>query len=253
MNSNNKINSQVVTKKYTVKLKDFEGPLDLLLHLIKTSEVNIYDISISEITEQYLEYLKLLVHLDIENISEFVEMASTLILIKSKTLLPIEVEYEEEEIETKEKLIQKLLEYQKYKFVAGILEMKAEESIIIPKRDDSKMLFDLQKENDLNWKSLSIIDLIGAFVKVLNSKENETSYELSLFEFSVEDKINSIKELLTYKERFNFFEIINEEMPKIEIICIFLAILELVKQEVIVIQQHKIFGDITIVRKYNSN
>ena len=127
--------------------------------------------------------------------------------------------------------------------------MKAEEFIIIPKKQDSKMLFDLQKDNDLNWKSLSIIDLLSAFVKVLNSKENETEYEVSIFEFSVEDKIKSIQELLNSKERFNFFEIVYEEMPKIEIICIFLAVLELVKQELISVQQHKIFGDITIVKK----
>lgn len=248
------MDSQITSKKYSVKLKEFEGPLDLLLHLIKNSEINIYDISISEITEQYLEYLKLLLHLDIDNIAEFVEMASTLVLIKSRTLLPVEVEYEEEEIETKDKLIEKLLEYQKYKIAAGILEIKAEESILIPRRQDSKMLFDIYNDNEYNWKPVSIIDLLGAFVKVLNSKQEETTYEVTIFEISVEEKINSIHNLLKDKERFNFFEIINEEMPKIEIICIFLALLELVKQGEISIQQHKIFGDINIVKKEkNSN
>jgi len=244
-----KITNTTAQKKYTVKLKDFEGPLDLLLHLIKNAEINIYDISISEITEQYLEYLKMLVQLDIDNIAEFVEMAATLVLIKSKTLLPVEVEYEEEEEETKEKLIEKLLEYQKYKIAAGILEMKAEESLIIPRREDSKMLFDLQNDDESNWKSISIIDLLSAFVKVLNSKQEEMPYEINVLEYSVEEKIKNIHNLLKNKERFNFFEVIDENMPKIEIICIFLAILELVKQQEILIQQHKIFGDITIVKR----
>ncbi|MBQ2125890.1 MAG: segregation/condensation protein A, partial [Spirochaetales bacterium] len=105
---------------YTVKLKEleFEGPLDLLLFLVKKAEIDINDISISEITSQYLSYLSLLMDMDLDNISEFIEMAATLIYIKSRSLIPVEHDYEEDEQDPRDELIQRLLEYQKYKFQA---------------------------------------------------------------------------------------------------------------------------------------
>jgi segregation and condensation protein A len=235
--------------KYNVKLREFEGPLDLLLHLVKNSEINIYDIPIAEITKQYLNYLALLVVLDLDNISEFVEMASTLVLIKSKTMLPIEVEYDEDDADPREELIAKLLEYQKYKIAAGLLDSRANESMDINRRDNDPVLFDLDEEVDSNWKSLSVIDLISAFAKILNNKETDTSLEVTMFDFTVEDKINFIIELLDKNESFNYFDIIAARMSKIELVCTFLAILELVKQGKISVRQHIIFGDIHIVKR----
>jgi segregation and condensation protein A len=228
----------------------FEGPLDLLLHLIKNSEINIYDIQIAEITRQYLEYLALLVELDLDNISEFVETAATLILIKSKTMLPIDVEYEESGEDPRAELIQKLLEYEKYKIAAGLLEMREEENIPIIKREVTPKLFKDDEEETDNWKQLSIIDLLGAFARLLNeSEQDEEEFEVLLVDYTVEDKITTITELLDNRDHFNYFEIIKKAMPKVELVCIFLALLELVKKGRIGVRQHKIFGDIEIVKK----
>ena len=240
--------------KYKVKLDIFEGPLDLLLHLTKTSEIDIYDIPLADITNQYLIYLSFLVYLDLDNITEFVEMATTLILIKTRAMLPIEFEFDEEEEDPREGLISTLLEYQKYKIAAGILEIKGEESIPIIKRSDEPFLFHVDDEEDSNWKQLSVLDLIGAFAEVLNkSKESETTLEVVLYNYTVDDKIIYIKKILEDKDSFNYFEIIRDGMPKLELICTFLAILELVKLGMVVVRQHIIFGDIYIVKRNMEN
>lgn len=239
---------------YMVKLKEFEGPLDLLLYLIKNSEVDIYDISISEITSQYLSYMSLLISMDLDNISEFIEMAANLIYIKSKALLPVEVNYEDDGHEAlREDLIVKLLEYQKYKIASVTLEEMADDSHYIPRKNSELQLFPIEEDDDSNWKPLSIIDLVGAFADVLNKKSAEpkpsVGIQIETLECSVEDKIEFISELLSDKEYFSYFEIVNENMSKVELVCTFLAVLELVKQGEIMIRQHKIFGDINIVRK----
>ena len=236
---------------YKVKLDNFEGPLDLLLHLTKTSEIDIYNIPIAEITKQYLIYLSFLVYLDLENITDFVDMASVLLLIKSKALLPNELEYDEDEEDPRLDLISTLLEYQKFKIAAGLLESKSEESIPLIKKSNEQVLFDLETEGqDENWKQLSVLDLIGAFVEVLNKNtESDIGLEILLYDYSVDDKIVYINDLLKEKESFNFFEIIKDNMPKIELVCTFLAILELVKNRIISVRQHLIFGDIQIIKR----
>lgn len=252
MSDNLNVNSNIKDNdNYKVKLDNFEGPLDLLLHLTKTSEIDIYNIPIAEITKQYLIYLSFLVYLDLENITEFVDMASILLLIKSKALLPNELEYDEDEEDSRLDLISTLLEYQKFKIAAGLLESKSEESIPLIKKSNEPVLFDLEDDRqDNNWKQLSVLDLIGAFVEVLNkNNESDIGLEILLFDYSVDDKINYIKELLQQKDSFNFFEIIKDNMPKIELVCTFLAILELVKNRIISVRQHLIFGDIQIVKR----
>ena len=164
----NSLIESVNKEKYYVK--DFDCPLDVLLHLVKTSEINIYDISISKITSEYLEYLKHLMTMDLDNISEFVEMAATLVYIKSRTMLPVEVNYEEDEEDPRDKLIEQLLEYQKYKIAAKQLEDVDDDVVPIVRKKDDLMLFNLDEEKDSNWKDLSVMDLITAFAKVLNTK-----------------------------------------------------------------------------------
>ncbi len=239
------------TSKYKVKVGDFEGPLDLLLYLIRNSEINIYDIQIAEITRQYLEYLSLLIDMDLDNISEFIEMAATLIYIKSRTLLPVDMDFDgDEEEDLKGDLIAKLLEYQKYKIASGVLEERTDEVDILYKKNNEPLLFDTSEDEDVNWKPLSIIDLVGAFAGVLNNKTDKSSdYEIEKMEYSVEDKIFYLKAILDENENFNYFDVVNSSMSKTELICTFLAILELVKQGFIMIRQHKIFGDIQIVHK----
>ena len=238
------------SQKYKVKIKEFEGPLDLLLHLVKNSEINIYEISIAEITGQYLEYMALLVTMDLENIADFIDMASTLILIKSRTLLPVDVKYEEDEEDPREELIAKLLEYQKFKIAAGVLEERSDEVNIVAKKNEP-VLFDVSEDDESNWKPLSILELVGSFANVLNKnyQVKEKKYEIEHLEFTVEDKINYIASLLKGRGSFNFFEIIHENMHRMELVCTFLAILETVKKGMISAKQHKIFGDIYIVKR----
>ena len=240
---------QKTKNSYQVKIKEFEGPLDLLLDLVKTSEINIYDINISDITKQYLDYMELLIEYDLDNMSEFIDMAATLILIKSRSMLPIEVDYDEDEDDPRAQLIAKLLEYQKYKIAAGLLDSIDDESVLSIRKNDEPMLFDVDEDNESNWRSLTVIDLITAFAKALNTNTEDSSMKVTLLEFTVEDKIIRIIDKLKDKESFDYFELINEKMSKLEIVCSFLAILELVKKGAIAVKQHKIFGDIHIVKR----
>ncbi len=236
------------TIKYLVKIveQDFEGPLDLLLHLVKTSEINIYDISISEITNQYLEYLKILMEFDLNNIAEFVEMATNLILIKTRAMLPIEISYENSE-ELKTDLINKLLEYQKYKIAAEMLEERIEDSVPFIESRSEVMLFDEEDIGEVNWKPLTVVDLVSSFSKILNKKRvTDDSFEVTMLNFSVEEKIDQIMQKFDGKEHFNYFDLIYDSMSRIELVCLFLAILELVKKGAVSIMQHIIFGDIHI-------
>ena len=238
------------TDKYQVQVGEFDGPLDLLLQMVKSSEINIYDISISDITAKYLEYLHTLITMDLDNISDFVEMAATLVYIKSKTMLPVEVVYEEDEEDPREKLIERLLEYQKYKIAAKQFEDADDEIVPIVRKKDDLMLFNANEDKDSNWKDLSVLDLITAFAQVLNTKSKEEhQMQIGKMEYSVEDKINVIFNKLETTDRFNFFEFIDSSMPKQEVICSFLALLELVKQGAISLRQHVIFGDIQIFKR----
>lgn len=236
---------------YTVKLKEFEGPLDLLLYLVRNSEVSIYDICISEITGQYLAYMSLLITLDLENVSDFIEMAATLIYIKSKTLLPVDSEFGVEEDESpREDLIAKLLEYQKYKIASGILEERSDDTNFIVRKNSDPILFNVDDDSDENWQPLSIIELVSAFAEVLDKKNKKpVEYEIERMDFTVEEKIIFLQGMLKEHESFNYFAVVNEDMSKVELVCTFLAILELVKLGYMMIRQHKIFGDIHIVRK----
>jgi len=238
-------------KNYKVKLDKFEGPLDLLLHLTKTSEIDIYDIPISQINQQYLAYLALLVYLDLDNLMDFIEMASTLILIKSQTMLPIELTFDEDENDPRKELISTLLEYQKYKIAAGLLERKSEESIPLISRNNDTILFEFEDGSDENWKQLTILDLIGAFAEILNKNENkEPEVEVSIYKYTIDDKINFIKKFLESRDNFNYFELIRPNMPKLELVCTFLGLLELVKSGLIIVRQHIIFGDIHIFKRH---
>ncbi len=238
---------------YTVKLKEleFEGPLDLLLFLVKKAEIDINDISIAEITSQYLSYLSLIIDMDLDNISEFIEMAATLIYIKSRSLLPVENDYEEDEQDPRDELIQRLLEYQKYKIASGVLEDCSEESLYIPRKGSGTSLFPVEK-TEKELEALSVLDLVSAFAEIMKRKSavpKKNSYEIEKLECTVEEKICFVRSILTDRNDFRYFEIINNDMSKVEIACCFLAVLELVKQGEAVIRQDVLFGDIFVVKK----
>lgn len=241
---------------YRVQLPIFEGPLDLLLHLIKKEELDIYDIPIAKITEQYLEHLEVMKLLDLDIAGEFILMAATLIHIKSKMLLPSDGQEEEyiEEADPREELVKRLLEYRKFKEAAGELkDMKLKQADTftrIPIIERPKVeKFD---DGELGFEA-SLFDLITAFSKVLKEIPKDAFHNVIKDEFSVSDKIHDILHVLVEKKIVNFRSLFCSEDGKTlksrdEIVSTFLAILELVKLKEIVVMQKDPFGEIELTR-----
>lgn len=241
-----------------VKLNVFEGPLDLLLHLIEKNKVNIYDIPIVTITEQYLEYVNNMEGEDLDVMSEFLVMAATLIKIKSKMLLPKDEEDPEDEEDPREELVRRLLEYKMYKYAAGELkdleiegnkaffkkatiptEVKNVKQEVDPYELISKADVDLQKLNEI-FKSVmrKQVDKVDP----IRSKFKEIERE----EISLEEKMAEVREEVRGLEGINFRTLLEMQASKMNIIVTFLAILELMKIGAIAIRQEDIFGEIII-------
>jgi len=226
-------------------------PLDFLLSLVRRYEINIYDIPIAFITEQFLQYIALLERLDLEVASEFVVMAANLIVIKSRMLLPREFDDDERE-DPRADLVAQLLEYQKFKAAAQILEESESVSRAVLERKMGQITFDFPGD-DNNWVDVKLFDLVSAFSRLMTRGDEEdrpAPYYPVLDDFEddydPEEKITQISTLLEIHERIEFGDIITPGMQRGEIIIIFLAILNMIKRGLIVVQQHKLFGDITI-------
>jgi segregation and condensation protein A len=213
---------------YTFRLEGFEGPLDLLLHLIQKNELDIFNIPIALVTEQYLEYLQLMKVLNLDIAGEYLLMASTLLHIKSKMLLPKSSEGEEEEEEDpRAELVRRLLEYQKYKQAAGELEKRP-----MLDRDVFIRLIPLEggEEPEEERIEVSLLGLIEAFRQVLERVKSESVHEVILEHLSVEDKIEELLGLLESEKRsMVFHRLFPEQASRKVIIITLLAILELVK------------------------
>jgi len=235
---------------YKVKLPIFEGPLDLLLYLVKKDHLNIYDIPISQVTEQYLAYLNLMQLLDLNIVGDFLVMASTLMQIKSKMLLPAEENPQEEQEDPRAELVKKLLEYEKFKEIAESLRQKEIEQREMFKRpkaeqEPQKDIEDIQKET---YFEASIFDLLTAFSKALEGIPKELFYQVIKDEFTVEEKVHQILHLLLKHESLAVSELFSEAKNKIDIVVTFLALLELIRMKEIVARQSSLFSDIQIVR-----
>jgi len=235
---------------YKVKLNFFEGPLDLLLFLIKKDRIDIYDIPIAKITEQYLSYLELMKLLDLDIAGEFLVVAATLMHIKSRMLLPPEEsELDEDEMEDpRDELVRKLLEYKKYKEAAFQLqEMRDRNRELFLRKGLGDRNSFIPGEND-DYFEASLFDLINAFRKVLKGIPRETFHEVIKDKFTVSDKIHSIYHLLSRDNKILFSELFGSAGSKSEVVAIFLAVLELVKMKEIVVMQRGFFGEIEILR-----
>ena len=237
--------SSVKKAPYTVRLKMFEGPLDLLLHLIHKNELDITNISISLITEQYLEYLKLMKVLNLDIAGEYLLMASTLLFIKSKTLLPISSEEEEAEGEDpRAELVRRLLEYQKFKEAAAELEKRPMLDRDVFIRSTSMEIEDVGEEERVD---VSLFELVEAFRKILERVKTEEFHEVILDRLTVEEKIQEILSLLQKEKRsISFHLLFPEQASRRVIIITFLAILELVKMKLVRIFQLAPFETIRV-------
>lgn len=239
--------------KYEVHLESFEGPLDLLYHLIEKEKIDIYDIPISKITDQYINHINTMKELDLEVTSEFLVMASTLIEIKSKMLLPKvkkEKLEDEEEIDPREELVKKLIEYKKYKEAS--LELKNRE--ITHKKIYYKAMEEIDYyEDDISFDNVDLNKLITLYEKILakciDFEENIDFKEIKRDEITIEESIRDVLYMLRIKKEIKFEELFKSSTTKSRVVTTFLAILELIKQKNILIRQKENFSEIFIELK----
>ncbi|MCC2683375.1 MAG: segregation/condensation protein [Paenibacillaceae bacterium] len=243
--------------KVLYKLDAFEGPLDLLLHLIDKAEVDIYDIPIKQITEQYMEFVQTMQELKLDIASEFLVMAATLLSIKSKLLLPkppvVEEDAElfDEGEDPRDELVRRLIEYRKYKEMAGQLrDMEQERSLLYTKEADDLTPF-VQQQVINPVKGLAAFDLVILFQKALRKMASRNVVaKIRRDEISVKDRIRELSDLLSRSEgQILFSSLFDEELTREEIVVTFLALLELMKMKRIVCYQHGLFADIVIQTK----
>jgi len=234
---------------YKVRLEIFEGPLDLLLYLVKKDHLNIYDIPIAQVTEQYLKYIELMRLLDLDIAGEFLVMAATLMQIKSKMLLPAEeTQSNEEEEDPRAELVRRLLEYEKFKEVAESLRQREAGQQEIFKRPKSELNKIEAGDTGEVYFEASIFDLINAFTKALEEVPKDLFYEVIKDEFTIEGKVHEILHLMMVESRKRVAELFAKAKNKMEIIVTFLAILELIRLKEIVILQKGLFGEIEMMR-----
>jgi len=238
---------------YKVKLEVFEGPLDLLLYLIKRDELEIYDIPIARITEEYLAYLNLMKLLDLDVAGEFLVMSATLMHIKSHMLLPQEAPLEDmaEELDPRAELIQRLLEYQKFKEAARTLGEREEEHRRVFARGGTLERPPDEGEGKQQFFEANLFDLISAFSRALDNVPRELFYEIIKDEVTVEDKMHDIIHWLLDNDSALLSELFITARSKIEIIATFLAVLELIRLKEIIAYQDENFGDIKLERNLN--
>ena len=237
------------TTDYAIKLDIFEGPLDLLLYLIKKNEIDIYNIPVALVTEQYLQYLKMIKSLNLDLAGEYLVMASTLIHIKSKMLLPEPEEPEEEEEEDpRAELVRQLLEYQAFKEAATNLGERP-----ILERDVFTRTAFLPEETEKSTATeeelieVSIFELIEAFHRLVSRIDKKELLEIDLEKMSLTDIINGIMERLANEKNLTFDELLGERKERWRIIYTFLALLELVKLRMVKAYQTSAFGVIRIL------
>ncbi|MGE8204383.1 segregation/condensation protein A [Heyndrickxia sp. NPDC080065] len=242
--------------EYNVKIDAFEGPLDLLLHLINRLEIDIYDIPMAEISEQYLIYIHAMKVLELDIASEYLVMAATLLAIKSKMLLPKQEEEWEEDFEYEEDprddLVEKLIEYRKYKEAAGELKQMEQDRgqmFTKPPSDLSEYMKDIQ--SDHLQGDITIYDMIGALNKLLRRKklQKPLSTKITRQEISIESRMEEILNTLTVESGKRNFLSLFPVLEKKHIVVTFLAVLELMKRNEVYVEQEGNFEEIFVARK----
>jgi segregation and condensation protein A len=219
---------------YQVRLSQFEGPLDLLLHLIRRDKIDIYDIPISHITAEYLAYIDIMQELELEVAGDFFVMAATLMRIKAQMLLPRRTEIEGEEEDPRDELVRNLLEYKKFKEAALHFSEMEEDRRRVYTRPTVSTASSGESEQTIE---VTVFDLFGAFQKVLEELKKQVNYRIEREPVSLEDRIQTIRERLLERKEVLFTELFESGFDKMEIIVTFLAILELVRLGELVARQ----------------
>ena len=233
---------------YRVKLENFEGPLDLLLFFIKRDELNIYDIPIAQITQEFLSYVQLIQQLDLDTAGDFLLMAATLMQIKVRMLLPKFTE-DEDEPDPREELIKRLLEYKRFKEVSETFKKLEDKQSKIYFREYFKQDEIDAKREDVNLlKEISMFDLLKAFKKVLNDLKEDTILTVQKIPVSIEEQIDYIKYFFGTRKQYRFLELISDYREKITVIVTFIAILEMIKDSQIRVYTEGNFNDMIIYK-----
>ena len=237
---------------YKIKLEQFEGPLDLLLFFIKRDELNIYDIPISKITKEFLEYVNLIKMLDLEVAGDFILMASTLMHIKVRMLLPREVDEKGEEIDPRAELVAALLEYKKYKEMSEELSFFESNQRKISFRGnysiDPKETY---SEYEVLLKDVSIYDLAKSFKRIIEGIKEEPIHQIIKINVSIDEQIEHILKLIEDKIEISFLDLVEGMKEKIRIVVTFIALLELTKMGKIGIKAAKDFNNFTLYKLAN--
>lgn len=232
-----------------IQLPLFEGPLDLLLYVIRREQIDIYDIPIAPITRQYMEYIEVMKELNLDVAGEFMVMAATLIHIKSKMLVPVdptEASTDEETEDPREALVQRLLEFQRYKEAAGFLHQKGQiRAATFPRPEGALPVLDEQGEEMLE---AGLFDLIAAFKEVLERRKTLLAHEVPAQGKSIEERIGELLELIREGNAVDFLDLFKDLQTKAEMIVTFLALLELIRLKRIKVYQRGLFGPIRVFR-----
>ncbi len=233
---------------YTVELEAFQGPLDLLIHLIKKNEVNIYDIPISLITAQYLEYIDLMQELDLDVAGEFLVMAATLIHIKSRMLLPRpDPSQDDEEDDPRKALVDRLLEYQKYKIAGNLLHERETLRSAQWQRPDQAVA-DIAGEKVEPEVEVDLFSLMAAFKAVLDRAKTRPTVHIPDAQVSIEDRIAQLLGRLSESQACGFEELFEDAHSKPALIVTFLALLEMIRLKIVRVFQAGMFGAIRVYR-----
>jgi len=234
-----------------VRLEQFEGPLDLLLFLIRRSEINIHDIPIHEITEQYLQFLQFATKVDLDNLTDFYSLAATLLLIKSRMLLPTDVDDGDFD-DPRQDLVERLIDYQRFRKLSELMSEKEEaaEWVIEPRKKQRS--FDFVDDDSL-WESMDVWDLLQTFSTLMRNLSAERIIDL-YEEVSVNEKLSLIYELAEQRGEFSLDDVVTRADSLMDVVCAFFALLEAVKTKAVAVYQNRMFGDIRIrCRKKNES
>lgn len=231
---------------YNIKIPVFEGPLDLLLHLIRENKIEIYDIPIAIITHQYLQYIKIMKELNLDIAGEFLVMAATLIHIKSRMLLPPDEEVPlEEQEDPRHELVQRLIEYQAFKEVALNLRGREDEWTRVFQREP---LSDEKDDEGIYLSDVNLFDLLEAFKKILDTAPPEVA-TITKETLTVKDKISLIMEMLEEQEAIRFEEFFKDGITRSQLIVTFIALLELIRLGLLRAYQEREFGNIWVIKQ----
>ena len=235
---------------YVVKLEQFEGPLDLLLYLIQREEMDIYDIPIARITEQYLAHIEMMEKLDLEPAGEFLVMASTLLRIKARMLLPVQRPGEEIEEDPRAELVQRLLEYKKFKEAARRLEAHETDRLLSWTRPlDAGLVEDARSHPEEEEFEVSLPQLVRALQGVLVRFEAIVTHEIQLEPVALEEKVQLLREQLAERGRIAFGELFERARTRLEVIVTFMAMLELIKGGVLQVHQSENFSELWLFQR----